>query len=242
MLSSLLMSFACFVRCGALLVVAAAACENRYVYVPVRNTGAQVAGRPAAEVGIPPEAPRGDVRLATFGIADIAPQGAPADARVRALHLRVVVANNAAKEWSIDTREQRVSLADRGESRAAYASADPGSPPPLVTVPPGGKRTIDLFFPLAANMARASELPAFDAVWSVGTDTRVVTERTPFERLQLEPRSSQTSEWEYSGPPYSYWYDPLYPGGAWAGATLPPAYVEQPVVIQRPMPVASPVR
>jgi hypothetical protein len=209
-----------------LLVVAAIGCEENFVYVPATNTGAQVEGRPAANVPIPPEAPRGDVRVATFGVSSIEPREGSGE--VRALHVRVIVADNTSRPWTVDTREQRVSLAERGESRAAYASADKGSAPPIVTVPAGDKRTIDLFFPLPADMAKASALPRFDAIWTVHTDARPVTERTPFERVAIEPRSAYDERW---GAPY--WYDPSYPSAMWIGATLPPA---RPVVVERPAP------
>src|SRR5439155_8498626 len=84
-------------RLAALVVLGLAAtltaCEDRYVYVPATSTGAVVAGKPAAEVGIPPEAPRGDVRVLSFGVSDIVPEGASDDPHVRALHLRIIVAN-----------------------------------------------------------------------------------------------------------------------------------------------------
>jgi hypothetical protein len=224
-----------------LAALAPVACEKDYVYVPATNTGADVAGIPASDVAIPPESPRGDVRVATFGISDIEPQGAPEGGRVRALHLRMIVANNDQRPWTVDTREQRLALEGRGESRAAYASADAGTPPPLVTVPAGGKRTIDLFFPLPADMEKASELPQFDAIWTVHSDARPVTERIPFERLQVEPPSAYAYDWGYWGAP-PYWYDPSYPYGAWVGVALPPVYVERPVVIHRPPVSAPPAR
>jgi hypothetical protein len=142
----------------------------------------------------------------------------------------MIVANNSDKPWTVDTREQRMTLADRGESRAAYASADAGAPPPVVIASPGGKRTVDLYFPLPHEMSEASELPSFDVIWTVQTDARVVTERTSFERVKLEPAPA-AEHWGYAGV-MPYWYDPYYPYGAWPGAVLPPVYVERPVIIR----------
>jgi hypothetical protein len=231
-------------RLSALLVLGLAlmlvTCEERYVYVPATSSGAVVGGKPAADVGVPPEAPRGDVRVVTFGVSDIVPEGASDESDVRALHLRVIVANNSEQPWTLDTREQRVALADRGESRAAYASADAGGGPPLITVPPGKKRVVDLFFPLPSEMQKASELPAFDAIWTVHTDARVVTERTPFERLHAAPRGGYAYEEEVWGAPY--WYDPYYPRSAWVGVALPPIYVQRPVIAHRPVLHPPPAR
>ncbi len=214
-----------------LLSLGFVACAGRkYIYRPVTNTGAEVAGWPAASYAIPPETPRGDIRLATLGIVDITPAGASEDVTVRALHLREVIANNSDKPWIVDTREQRVALANDGESRAAYATADPGTPPPVIEVPPGGKRTLDLFFPLPPRFEDAGELPAFDVIWTVRTEARPVTARTPFERLEVRPvHSPYDYPW---GPPY--WYDPLYPGAAFIGVSLPPLVVQQPVIVRPP--------
>jgi hypothetical protein len=218
------------------------ACENHYVYAPATNTGADVAGRPASQVSIPPEAPRGDVRVATFGISELEAQGKSDEPKVQSLHLRMIVANNSAAPWTVDTRAhtraQKLVLPDRGESGPAFASADAGTPPPLVTIPAGGKRTIDLFFPLPEDMAKASQLPAFDAVWTVQTDARPVTERIPFERLQVEPAYAGAYDWDYWGAPY--WYDPLYYPHAWYGVGVPPAYFGGSIIVHRPVPFSAP--
>jgi hypothetical protein len=228
---------------AALLLLGALAangCGSDYEYVPVSNATSLVEGRPAANVRVPPELPHGDVRLATFGIAEVKPQGAAEEApKIRVLHLRIIVANNNQQPWQLDTREQRVELAGRGTSRAAYASVDVGAPP-IVLVPPGGKRTVDLFFPLPADMQQESALPAFDAIWTVQTDERVVTERTPFERMTIEPRYPYGYEWNYYWG-HGWWYDPGYPGNAWGGGVvLPPAYTQHPVIVNGPVYAAPP--
>ncbi len=212
----------------SLTVVAAAlgGCDHSYVYSPTVATTSAIAGRPASYYPVPPEAPRGSVQLATFGFAEIHPQGAPENANVRALHMRMIVANNSQAPWTVDTREQVLSLPTRGMSRPAYAAAE-GGEGPLVVVPPLGKRTIDLFYPLPANMEDAEDVPAFDSVWKVQTDARVVADRTPFERLEVVPHYSYD---DYSWGP-GYYYDPYYPGGAWVGVRVAPVYVHRPVTI-----------
>src|SRR4051812_16247648 len=51
------------------------ACDpnGNYVYRPEVNARARVAGHVAAYYPIPPESPRGDVRVASFGITSIEP-------------------------------------------------------------------------------------------------------------------------------------------------------------------------
>ncbi len=207
-------------------LLGALGCADDYIYVPASHATSEVAGHPAADLPIPPEAPRGDIRLAAFGMVDLHPQAGPQGAdHVRALHLRLIISDDASKAWTLDTRKQRVSLAGHGESRAAYASADLGASPPLVVIPPGDKRTVDLFFPLPADLQSEGKLPEFDIIWSVRTDSRAVTERTPFERLTVQPYAYEY-DYDFWTPPY--WFDPTYVTGAWYA--LPPAYFERPVV------------
>jgi hypothetical protein len=222
----------------AVLLVALAACNtNEYVYRPAVNTSAVVAGKPAANYALPPELPRGDMRLATMGLAEITPVG-QSDVTMPAIHLREVVVDNSDRPWRLDTREQRIILANGSESRAAFATADgPGGAPPIVDVAPGGQRTIDLFFPLPAGIGGEDELPRFDVVWNVQTDARVVTERTPFERLTLVPPP------RYGWADSYYYYDPLYPNHAFYGiAPMPRVYYDRPITIQRPVQHAPPAR
>ncbi len=211
--------------------LALAGCEHQYVYQPAVSTTSAVAGRPASYYTIPPEAPRGDVRVATFGFVDIQPtQQAKGEEKMRGLGVRMVVTNNSDQPWTVDTREQVLALPGKGESRAAFVSVDQG-PIPEVTVPPGGKRVIDLFYPLPADMQKASKVPEFDTVWKVRTGTREVVERTPFERLEVEPVYTYSYDYYGWGPPY--WYDPYYyPSGAFVGVHMAPAYVAHPVTIR----------
>lgn len=190
------------------------ACSPQYTYVPLTSATSSIDGQLASDYPIPPQAPQGDVRIASFGMTNITAPATPLE-KIRAVHLRMIVANNSDAAWQVDTREQRLDLSGYGPSVPAFASASPGSPPPVITVPPAGKRTVDLFFPLPPNEQHASAVPSFDALWQVKTGTEVVTERTPFERLRVEPAPSY---YDYGGdywwgPPY--WYNPDYVGRGW---------------------------
>lgn len=226
----------------ATAAIAAVACESRsYVYRPAISSGAIIAGKPAAHQRIPPEAPRGDLRVATFGFADLRPVEREGE-NVRALHVRMVVSNDSDAPWSVDTREQRVELPGNGESRPAYARSDDAAPP-VIEIPPGTQRSIDLFFPLPRSMQEASELPAFDTIWTVHTGTQAITQRTPFERIEVTPVYETTPYrpgWSGWGPPY--YYDPFYTrSGAFFGMGFGPAFVETPIVIRPvPRPPAAP--
>ena len=209
---------------GALAV---AGCEHNYVYRPTVATTSAVAGRLASYYAIPPESPRGSVQLATFGFADIHPTGD--DEELRAIHMRMVVSNNDDTPWRIDTREQLVALPGDGQSRPAFANSD-GGPGPIIEIPPSGKRTVDLFYPLPEHMQDASDVPAFDTLWKVDTSTRVVADRTPFERLEVVPRYAYEYD-DYGWGP-GWYYDPYYVhGGAFVGVRVGPRFEHRTVVI-----------
>jgi hypothetical protein len=218
------------------LGLALGACSSdAYVYSPTTNTNATLEGKPAAAYPIPPERPTGDVRIASIGFADLAAKGVPEAGKVRSIHVREIVENDSRAPWTIDTREQRLTIDEGDASRAAFARADPGSTgPPLVQVAPGATRAVDLFFPVPAPMSKARTLPAFDAVWTVTTDQRVVIERTPLERIEHLPRYAGDEAYG------AYWYDPAYPSGAFKGAAVPPALIGHPLVVEQAP--ARPVR
>nr|UXE44640.1 hypothetical protein Hi04_10k_c2877_00008 [uncultured bacterium] len=206
--------------CGVLT-----ACGNNYVYAPTVSTSATIGGRLASYYSIPQEEPRGDVRIATFGFAEIGSR--EGEETLKALHTRMIVANNSEYPWSVDTREQRIAVPGDGESQPAFATTS-GGLPPIVDIPPKEVRTIDLFYPLPPDVQKASKLPSFDTLWTVHTDTREVTERTPFERLTVQPTVGEDYGYAW-GPPY--FYDPLLsPTGAFVGARVDerfrhPAYI-----------------
>jgi hypothetical protein len=189
----------------SVMTAALGACEPEYVYQPTVATTSAVAGRVASYYAIPPEAPRGSVQLATFGLVAIHPHGRPEGSELRAVHVRMVVSNNSPAAWTVDTREQLLSRPRTGTTPPAYAMSD-GGQGPLITVPPLGKRTIDLFYPLPADVADAERLPAFDTVWQVQTNARVVAERTPFERLEVVPRYAYDGYGYDWGPGYNYYW------------------------------------
>jgi len=84
---------------------------------------------------------------------------------------------------------------------------------PLVEIPPGEKRALDLYFPLPDPLRSARQVPQFEVLWRVTTDTREVAERTPFERIRVEPAWEEHAGYGVGLGVVSawWWYDPLYP-------------------------------
>ncbi len=210
---------------GLAVVLALVACEpyelvpvDPYNYVTSGNVAPNSVGNDitpggvAADYPIPKDSPRGDLRIASYGLVDVGPQS-QSDKRIQAVHLRMTVINNSDLPWTLDTRQQRIDVEGYGTSVAAFASANAGSSPPTITVPAKGKRVVDLFFPLPAQLQKAEQLPALEAVWSVQTDDELVTDRTPFEQIAVQPPATYDATYDYGpdyywGPPY--WYNPYY--------------------------------
>ena len=203
-----------------------AACAPSYTYQPAEHATGTIGVHVAADYQIPSAAPQGDVRLASFGLGELAPAKGSADS-AQALHLRMVVSNNSTEPWTVDTREQKLDIKGSGTSAPAFSTTREGNVDlPVVTVAPGSKRVIDLFFPLPPDQQSAGSIPEFDAIWNVHAGAQDVVERTPFDRLQVEPAYDPALVPEYGyyggwGAPF--WYDPMYSaefGRPWYGGAV----------------------
>jgi hypothetical protein len=196
----------------ALLGSACAACAGTtYAYVPATNgPPASLYGHPAADYAIPPQAPRGDLRVASYGIEALSPGGTD-DEMIGALHVRVSINNRSGTSWTFDTREQQAFIAGKATATPAFASASPGTgSPPLLTILPNSTRLVDVFFPLPPDMQNASNVPEFRYTTLLHTDGGQVFELTNFDRVALEGDAADASD--ASGPqaeydPYVYGYD-----------------------------------
>ena len=199
-----------------LLGVAGGACadSSNYIYRPVENATAVTEGFTAARYTIPATAPKGDVRIASFGVRGVAQdENGP---EIPAVHVRMIVANDSgAGAWTVDPNEVQIEM--RGEKRKdpALVNVDGGDESPQIRIAPGEQRTLDFFYPLADDQDDASSIPAFDVLWKVHTDTNDVAERTPFERLALAQNTSMSMGVGYSP---NWWYNSGYYSGYPMGA------------------------
>lgn len=177
----------------------------QYTYLPAEQATATIQGEPAARYGIPPEAPKGSIRIATSGLIDLY---STTGQKLRVIRLRMVVANNNDRgPWVLDTREQFLALPGHGESRAAFVNTN-RSGMPTIRIAPGEERTFDFYYPLPRSMQKASSVPDFDFMWIVHTPERPVAERTPFDRYRLEVERPREIG-EGLGP--FWYYDQAYP-------------------------------
>jgi hypothetical protein len=197
----------------AVAIVLAACGGPSYVYQPETANAVAGSGLPAARVEIPQERPQGSIQITSYGVTEVS-QG---DGRVRALHVREIVANDGDEApWVVDSTHQLVAIAGEGQSRALYANSDVHTLP-VVTLARHDRHVIDLYFPLPHNVRGDRDLPRFDVMWQVETGSRPVASRTTFDRVEVQERVAQA----YVAGPYLdyyagygpyWWYDPFYPG------------------------------
>jgi hypothetical protein len=211
------------------LSLAAFACERDYVYRPaVTTSSATIAGLPASYYGIPQEAPHGNVRIAMMGFADIKPMNA-SQPEAHTLQVRMIVANNSQRPWSLDTQAQLAALPNGNPVAPAYVTVN-GATPPAITIAPGRDVTLDLFYPLPERTRKESQVPSFDFVWTVDTDARRVVERTPFERTEIVVAEESYPGSYVMGEPF---YDTYYTYGGAVVMGPGPTFERRPVSVRR---------
>ena len=173
---------------GAVLLAGCA--PDRYAYAPVTTSSADIDGASAAVYGVPPDAPRGEVRVAMLGVAAAPGLGAQ-ETRSRAIHVALAVSNRADEPWTVDPSEQRLSFTAKRERTDVYAMTSDAARAGPVLVPARSTRVIDLYFALPIQIERESAPPPFELRWTVHAGSRSITQRTPFQRFLVAPTPSE---------------------------------------------------
>jgi hypothetical protein len=207
---------------------------SQYVFRPTEQVNSTIAGYPASHYKVPPEEPRGEIDITSFGITRM--QVVEKGPISRLLHVRMVVSNASdAGPWTIDAREQLLSVTGEGQSRPAYVNTDVRSLP-LVLVEPRQQKTIDLYYTLPRGMQTSPKLNHFEVFWHVVTPGRVLAERTPFERREIENEIRRTDDVNL-GVAYAagwgpiWWYDPFYPLTTFRHAVI--LHNQNPILVRR---------
>ena len=190
--------------------LAAIGCAHEYAYLPVGPAGA---GNPAARYPVPPEAPRGEVYVTSFGFTqmDVA-EGRSADM----MHARLVAVNNSPTMWTVDGRAQQLLVAPaQSPLTPAYINTDAGLGP-VYAVPPGQHRVLDLYYAVPAPLDQPQQLGAFELDWRVDVAGSPVAERTPFQRFEGSAGGYDPyPDYVYVGLGWGpgWWYGPSFPYG-----------------------------
>lgn len=161
--------------------LALAGCAD-YAYVPAATaTAAATAPTKTAAYRVGDGQAPGEVRVRSTGIG---PLPAEAGQRGWALHVVMTMSNRGATPWRVDARRETIVLdGERVERAPLYARAAGGGP--VVGVPPGTTRTLDLYYALPPEAARPSRLASFSARWRVDSAAGALAGETPFQRVNL---------------------------------------------------------
>jgi hypothetical protein len=192
---------------GVFLLVCGCGGASQYAFFPA-TANARVGDRPAEAYRLPVTGPHGEVRVTSLGETDLRP--APGRAPAPAILVRLVVDDDDAVPWFVDTR--RITLKPFGREPIAPAEVQvEGSQTPIVKIPRGEERTIDLYFPLAATAATEEPLPGFDVVWQVRTGAGEIARHTRFLHRQTSLREHQQrwseEDLEHGSPVGAFWRD-----------------------------------
>jgi len=165
------------------------------------------AGYRTMAVAIPPDAPRGVVELASYGLAELTPEGGRP---ITALHVRMTVTNDRDDvPWSVDFTRTRLDI--RGERRIAPTFVNSNLPTlPLAILSRGERALADLYFAVPARVAAEGDLTSFDVTWAVARDSRLLESRTRFEHARTRA-PAETTPVPPLGAARAWWFDPEYP-------------------------------
>lgn len=168
----------------------------------------------ASSYNIPPEDPKGNVYVMSLGGEKLNAEGGAA----LYLHLRIAAENQKdSGPWVLDARNQIVVLGQQsGAMGPAFAEGSGGSA--VVTIPPGGRGNLDLFYPLPDGV----DPQQVTFSWQLQRPTGTVAQQTQFERQRGRPGYYGTG-YAY-GPAYSsrvhltvgpgWWWGPYW-GMGW---------------------------
>ena len=189
----------------AVVLLAAGGCAHQYTYWP-----AGAGDGPAARYPVPPEAPRGEVYVTSFGYTDMEVD----DGRgAQFLHARLVTVNNGPEAWTVDGREQQLLIAQgQPPLRPAFANTDAGAGP-VYTVPPASRRTFDFYYQVPPPLDDPRQVGWFELEWYVGAGAQLTAQRTSFQRFEERPAAyGAYPDYVYIGLGWGplWWHSPYY--------------------------------
>lgn len=192
----------------AVALAAASGCAHELVYQPAVLGGS---GGPAVRYPIPPESPRGDVYVTSFGFSEL--EVGPGGQRASLLHARLAVSNGGPGPWALDGRQQELIVPGQAPLVPAFMNSDAGLGP-LYPIPPGQSRVVDFFYAVPPPMDRIEALPSFALAWRILAGVEPIAQRTPFQRVseEAEPSSGPYPPYVFIGLGFGvgWWYGPFY--------------------------------
>lgn len=176
----------------SLAAVSAASCAHYPADYQQVGDQTEAQGPATASYPVPAAAPRGNLHVVSLG-AEQLPAGPQGPSPF--LHVRVAAENNGdSAPWTVAAHEQTLSLGGGQGLLPSFAQASSGGP--TLSVAPGGRGSIDLYFALPAQ----GEPPLATLSWRLHRGPEIIAEATNFQRLAGRE------------PQYGY-YQPVYRPG-----------------------------
>jgi hypothetical protein len=203
--SALLLLSALAVGCGT----------QRYGFRPTAMSASAEGGYPASHYVVPPEAPRGEAYVTSFGTREV---GAGGDAHAQLIHVRLAVSNQSdAAEWTVDPGQLLLIAARQAPQRPDFMEID-GRQNGNTEIARGQRRMFDIYYRMPGGAPDARGLPSFDFQWQINLGGKVVAERTTFAREPYRDYEEAGREyvavgavapwwWGWYGPPWWGVYD-----------------------------------
>jgi hypothetical protein len=147
-----------------------------FVYRPTEAPNITMDNRAVARYVVPRSLPRGEIFVMSEGVA-AAGESDPE------LHVRVTVFNVAGEApWAIDIRDQIVTLPAGPQLHPSRVkTAAQGAP--ILTISPGQRIAMDLYFNLPEQARTADAFANFDFIWQISTDRKHAAGSVPFGRF-----------------------------------------------------------
>ncbi|MES1206057.1 MAG: hypothetical protein ABUS79_08990 [Pseudomonadota bacterium] len=193
-------------------VLAFGCATQKYGFRPTGPVTSAEAGYPASRYGVPPESPRGEVFITSFGTRAI--DTGPSK---ELIHVRVAVANQSDNHaWSVDPGQQMIATPGAPPQRPDFMEID-GRQNGTTTVPPGQRRVFDLYYRLPPGARDVGAIPTFELQWQVNTGDKSVGDRTAFSREPIDdydegPRTRVAVGVGVGVPWWAYGYGPGWYG------------------------------
>jgi hypothetical protein len=208
-----------FVMLSALSTVGLGCATERYGFRPATVASSE-GGLPASHYVVPPEAPRGEVYVTSFGTRDVGDGGEAAGSQL--IHVRLAVANQSSDApFTVDPGHLLLVAPGAAPQRPDFLEVD-GRQSANTEIGRGQRRMFDVYYRMPGGAADARRVPSFDFDWQVNAGGKLVADRTPFVRepyRDYEEAGRTTLAvgvaapwwWGWYGPPWWGWYGPYGP-------------------------------
>jgi hypothetical protein len=171
-----------------ILVVSGCATSEPFVFRPTETPNVTRDDRTVARYSVPRALPRGELFVTSQGIAAVSSSSKDSPE----LHVRITVFNVAGEgPWAVDIRDQIVTLPGGTQVHANHVNTAAAGAP-ILTILPGERIAMDLYFELPEHARSSDSIAAFDFIWQVSTDRKRAAGTVPFGRFLADDPNAPT--------------------------------------------------